>query len=189
MPWRAIELGRGGYTVAQVKANLTLNTDGGTYNASLIDQALTECNKSNGSVYVHLWACDKPLGSEQPTHILLNLGVNDVGFAPPWTLPNQTTWQNDYISILDTLHAQWPNARIYLTKPWKAQSGGDDSVWDTMAGWVDNVAAARSSFTFAGDDERAWFEPNAATYSSDSIHYNTAGQTAAAAAKKTALGY
>ncbi|HEY4513547.1 MAG TPA: SGNH/GDSL hydrolase family protein [Candidatus Paceibacterota bacterium] len=182
--WRAIELGRGGYRVDNTLNNLTTNNDG-QFSSAIIPSALTNCQTSTNS----LDHCREALNGAQPEYILINLGVNDVGFTPPWSLPNQTTWQNNYIAILDALNAQWPDSLIYITKPWKAQSGGDDAVWDTMAGWIDNVVAARPAFTFVGDDERAWFEPNTATYSDDDIHYNAEGQAAAADAKQTALGY
>lgn len=179
--YRAIEMGRGGYTVAKTLTNIT--TDADNYQSSILNDVIAHCEGSSNS----LDRCQKALGTNQPPYVLIALGVNDVGFVPPWVLPNQTTWQNNYLAVIDAVHTQWPSALVYISKPWKTQSGGDDTMWDTMAGWVDNVVAARA-FTRAGDDERSWFKPNVATYSDDGIHFNAAGQTAAAAAEKTALG-
>lgn len=179
--YRAIEMGRGGYTVVKTLANIT--TDSDNYQSSILNDVIAHCQVATSN----LDRCQQALGAEQPPYVFINLGANDVGFVAPWVLPNQTTWQNNYLSIIDAIHTQWPSALVYVTKPWKTQSGGDDTMWDTIAGWVDNVVAART-FTRAGDDERAWFKPNAATYSDDGIHFNAAGQVAAAAAKKTATG-
>lgn len=118
-----------------------------------------------------------------PVHVLINLGVNDFNAG----LPNQTAWTNNYITVLDRIHYYWPNALIHITTPWKQ---GFDASADTLAGWIANVIAARSTFAVPLDDERVWFRPNVATYSADGVHYFTAaGQAAGAAAKKTALGY
>lgn len=117
-----------------------------------------------------------------PVHVLINLGVNDITS----NLPDQTTWQNNYIHILDEMHVAWPSAMIHITKPYKA---GYDTSCDVLAGWIDNIIAARPAISVLLDDERAWYKPNIATYSDDGVHYNAAGQTAAAAAKKTAMGF
>jgi lysophospholipase L1-like esterase len=180
--WRGLEQGRGGYTVQKTKINLTSNNDPATFTDDIVDAAQTKCETST-SVFER---CPHAIGvSGEPPYIVIDLGVNDVGFTAPWVLPNQTTWQNDYLAVLDALHAQWPNALVYITKPYKG--GGDDSVFDTMAGWVDNVVAARA-FARAGDDERSWFKPNIGTYSTDNLHFNTtAGQAAKAAAVEAVL--
>lgn len=118
-----------------------------------------------------------------PAHVLINLGVNDFNAG----LPNQTTWQNDYIWLIDRMHYYWPHALIHITTPWKLNF---DASSDTLAGWIQNVITARSTFTVPLDDERVWFKPNHATYSSDGVHYFLpAGQTAGAAAKQSAMGY
>lgn len=191
LPYRAIEMGRGGYTVQKIKDNLTVNNDGATFGSSIITGVLSYCASSTAN---YLEKCQQALGTQQqPTYIVIDVGVNDVGFAAPWVLPNQTTWQNNYISILDTLNTQWPSAQIYLTKPWKRQAGGDETLFDTMAGWVDNVVAARPAFAHVLDDERVWFAGSPATYTSatdgagTNIHWNLAGQTKAAQEKLAVL--
>lgn len=118
-----------------------------------------------------------------PANVLINLGVNDFNAG----LPDQTTWTNNYVALLDRMHYYWPNAIIYITTPWKQ---GFDASADTLAGWIVNVIHARSWFTVPLDDERVWFKPNVGTYSSDGVHYFLpAGQTAGADAKKSAMGF
>lgn len=151
--------GRGGYSVAQTAANI----------ADILRLA------DHAMFYA-------------PKYVLLNVGVNDVGFVTPWALPDQTTWKNNYRSVLSAIHTLWPLAQMFVTKPWKTQVGGDDTMWDTMAGWIDDLVAEQS-YLSAGDDERSWFEPNVATYSDDGIHWNATGQAAAAVIKQTTLGY
>jgi hypothetical protein len=182
-------MGRGGYTVQKMKDSLVVNNDG-QFEASIIDDVLTHCQTTTN----YLEKCQQALGTQQPTYIVINIGVNDPGpYVPPWTLPNQTTWQNNYISIIDSVHAQWPLATIGLTKPWKLQTGGDNTTWDIMAGWIDNIHTARPTFTIILDDERSWFQGHP-EYSPDTppniIHYNTPlGSVVGASVKFTALGF
>jgi len=180
-PWRGIELGRGGYTLDKLDNNLT--TDADVYGHSIFAGAEGLCETASSA----LVRCPESLRGLDPTYVLVNVGVNDVGFVPPWALPDQTTWTNDYLSVLDKIHAQWPDALVPITKPWKRQSGGDETLFDTMAGWIDDIVAARPAFAFVADDERSWFKPNPSLYSDDNIHFNTAGQTKAAQEKLAVL--
>jgi lysophospholipase L1-like esterase len=101
--------------------------------------------------------------------VLINLGANDVV-----SLPDQTTWQNNYLVILDAIHARFPNAVVYVTRPW---SRGFDATFDTIASRIANVVAARS-FAQIGDDERDWMKStdDGATYTYDGVHLNSTGQ-------------
>lgn len=190
-PWRAIELGRGGHTVEKMLQNLSAPAEGG-FTYGIIPAALSGCEQANAST---LEKCQESLRGLQPTYILLNVGVNDVGFSPPWSLPNQTTWRANLTTLIDAFHAQWPDALIGISLPWKRQPGGDETVFDTMAASIQTVIASRA-FAFELDDERAWFKGNAdgdGSYSDDTpsgtfIHYNPLpGQLAAAAAKLAEL--
>jgi lysophospholipase L1-like esterase len=183
-PWRTLTLGRGGYTVATTLSNLSVNNDPSQFSASIITDAETQCERTSSV----LERCTTALRGVYPAVILLNLGVNDLGFTAPGSLPNQTTWQNNYIAIIDALNAQWPSVPIYLMKPWKQ---GFDANCDTLAGWIDNVIAARPAAAFAGPDERTWLKSgdNGATRTSDGVHYSAAGHTECAAQWKTTLGY
>lgn len=117
-----------------------------------------------------------------PTYILVNLGVND------YDTQVEATWKANYTSILDKLNAKWPSARIYCMKTWRQ---GYDTQANTQAGWLDAVIATRSSFAFAGPDERDWLKggDNGATMTTDGIHYSAAGQAEALLQWKAAIGY
>lgn len=112
--------------------------------------------------------------------VLVNLGANDV-----LAMPVEATWKANYLAILDDIHAKSPGAIVYVSRAWRQ---GYDTESDTLATWVADIVAARS-FARLGDDERAWFKPNVATYSDDGVHYNAAGDTAAETVKQTAMGY
>ena len=109
--------------------------------------------------------------------VLINITVNDVS-----TLPDKATWQNQYRHIIDALIAKWPGALIYCARVWMQ---GQDANCDTLDAWIDEVVAGYSANPNVrlGFDERVWFKPNVATYSTDGTHYtNEAGASAAAAA-------
>lgn len=111
---------------------------------------------------------------------LLNIGANDASAA-------EAAWKANVNSVLDAIHAKFPTALVYITKPWRRDAV---AAMNTLAGWIDTVVAGRA-FARAGDDERTWMEggDNGATNTTDGIHYSVAGQTAAAAQKQAILGY
>lgn len=119
-----------------------------------------------------------------PKWVLLNLGINDRSVSGM----TQAQFETAYIYIVDAVHAKWPMATLYLTLPW---GSGADAYADTIAGYITNVVAARSSFCVVGNDERVWFKPNVATLSTDGLHWNstTPGNAAGAAANLTSMGY
>lgn len=115
----------------------------------------------------------------------MNWGANDLSVA----LPSQASWQNNYIAMIDLVHAKWPNARIWITRPWRRNKDADSA---TLHTWIDNVVAARSAYTFVGDDEAVWLKgsDDGATNTSDGVHYSVpAGLIAKSAASKAAMGY
>ena len=117
-----------------------------------------------------------------PKWVLVNLGIND----PIST--TQAAFEAAYTYVVDAIHAKWPMATIYLTSPWGAAAG----TWpNTIAPWIANVIAARSTFCAAGDDERVSFAADPAGLAPDGLHWNqdTEGNAAGAAAKLTAMGY
>ena len=118
-----------------------------------------------------------------PVAVLCNWGANDVG-----ALPAEATWKANYLAIIDSCVAKWPQAKVYLTRPWRR---GYAIQCNTLAAWIADIVAARPGIAFAGDDERVWLEggDNGATMTVDGIHYSAAGQTAKAAATKAAMGY
>lgn len=106
---------------------------------------------------------------QPPAFVLINIGAHDLIFG----LPDAATWISEYESDLDAMHAAWPNAQIYLMRPWQQGSDADAA---TMHGWIDTVIAARSTFTHAGPDEAVWLKStdNGATYGT--LHYTAAGE-------------
>ena len=120
---------------------------------------------------------------DAPSVALVNLGTNDIGDAD---LPAQGTWEQSLGYTLDAVHAAYPGALVYVTKPCRA---GYDAKCNTVAGWVDNVVAARTPWAAVGDDERVWLIPNNAAYTYDGLHYNPAGDAAKASAAQAVMGY
>ena len=124
-----------------------------------------------------------PTGEPPFVKVLCNWGVNDINFSPV-----EATWKANYLSIIDGVSAKWPNATMYLTRPWRR---GYAAQCDTLAGWIDDIVAARPGVAFVGDDERIWMEngDDGATMTYDGIHYSAAGNAEKAAQMLTVLGY
>jgi lysophospholipase L1-like esterase len=111
---------------------------------------------------------------DAPDYILCNLGVNDL---PLQLTTDPTGWQTDYQTILDRMHARWPNAKIGLQRVWR--SGVADASLNTVDDtYIPNVIAGRS-WAFLGGDERLSTHikgtDSGATYTADGIHPNHAG--------------
>lgn len=120
------------------------------------------------------------------SHVLMNWGVNDMA---GWPL-DQTTWQNQYLALIDYTKTRFPNAQIYISYPWRQ---GFDAISATMHGWVDNVIAARSSYVHAGVDEAVTIKGSddgcSETENCSGVHYSVLGAALYAAAMKALLGY
>ena len=116
---------------------------------------------------------------------MLNWGANEMVWAG---LPAEATWRGYYTTILDAIHAKWPDATCYLMRPW---AQGQDADAATLSGWISTVVAARSSFAAVGPDEAVWLKgvDDGATNTTDGVHYSTAGHAAAVTAWLTVLGY
>jgi FMN-dependent NADH-azoreductase len=144
---------------------------------------------SSGTVSDHVGLIASELAkvpANQTEYIfILNLGINDIGLGQNV----ETTWKANYLTILDAIHAAFPTAKAYVAKPWSRGNAGWYSSLDTMAGWIDSITAARSTFTYAGPDERTWVKgaDDGATMTSDGVHYSTAGNTEAAAQWKAII--
>lgn len=113
-----------------------------------------------------------------PRYALINFGANDL-----LALPSQAAWTASYLVIIDAVLALWPDAPIYLMRPWRRS---DPASCDLMATWLAGIVAARPANVHLGPDERIWFagaDNGVALAMADGIHYNTpAGQNACAAA-------
>lgn len=131
-----------------------------------------------------------PASAGTPAYILCNVGANDVNT----TLPTQGDWTTRYLYNADAMHAKYPNALMYIAKPWRA---GKETNCNTIAGWIDAMIPQRN-FLRNGIDERAVTDggaavleggDNGATRTSDGIHPNAAGAVATAAAWQGKMGY
>lgn len=103
-----------------------------------------------------------------PSYALCNFGANDTGAGA------LATFKTNYTTIIDAIHAAYPDCKIYLMRPWVI---GEDAACDTIAGYIDDLIAANPTFVFAGPDERVFLEngDNGATYMADPKHPTTAG--------------
>jgi hypothetical protein len=105
--------------------------------------------------------------------VLINIGVNDFVSA------TQVQWVADMGTMLDAIHSKWPQATLYLMRPWKR---GYDAKADEFVGWIDMLIAGRS-FLRSGPDERVWLKgsDDGNTMTTDGVHYSVAGEAACAA--------
>jgi hypothetical protein len=110
-----------------------------------------------------------------PNDVLINIGVNDANGGT-----SQASFEASLGSALDKVHTEWPNARIWLAKVWRGDSGAAEAQCDVINDtWMPNVTATRT-WVRTGPDERIVIKAsdNGATNSSDLVHYSTAGDTA-----------
>ncbi len=122
-------------------------------------------------------------GEPPRVDVLCNWGANDVG-----ALPAEATWKANYLTIIDAVSAKWPQAKIRITKPWRR---GYATQCNTLAGWIDDIVAARPGVAYVADDERVWLEngDNGVALTTDGVHYNAAGTTAKVTQAVAAMGY
>lgn len=108
--------------------------------------------------------------SGNPIYCPYNLGANDVT-----AMPSETNWKMWTLQIIDAIHVKWPNCQIYMMRPWRITYNTE---CDTLAGWIADIIALRSSFVHSGPDERIFLKngDDGATYTSDGVHPNAAGQ-------------
>lgn len=118
-----------------------------------------------------------------PDYIFVNIGANDVA-----ALPAEATWKANALTVLDAYHAAWPSAQVYMMRVWRR---GSAPACDTLAGWIADVVASRSTFAHLGPDERIFLEngDNGVTYTTDGIHENADGKALAAAQWLALIGY
>lgn len=105
-----------------------------------------------------------------PTYILYNLGANDVS---DWAAQEPAIVTNMRY-IWDAMHTQWPNAHIYVMRVWVRDY---ETQCDEYAARVVTAMSGRESYVHLGPDERIFLEggDDGATYTSDGIHPNDAG--------------
>ena len=114
---------------------------------------------------------------------VINLGVNDTA-----SMPAQATFKSNYTAIIDAIHASLPNYKILCDLIW---AQGQNTNCDTIDGWITDVIATRSTFAFAGIDERIILKgsDNGASETSDGWHPVHAAHLAEANGLKTLMGY
>jgi hypothetical protein len=100
----------------------------------------------------------------------------------------ETSFKTNYLYIIDAIVAKYPNAQIYLSRPW---SSAQPARCNIMAGWIADIVSSRSTNALLGDDERVWLEggDNGATNTYDGLHYSAAGHAAKVVAVRAVLGY
>lgn len=116
-------------------------------------------------------------------NILVNLGLNDVAGAV-----DQATFQTRFGSILDAFHARFPDALVFVAHVWGRTY--DAQVGDYNSS-IDTIVAARAAWAKAGLDSPTVIKgnDNGATNTTDGTHYTAAGNSAAASAWQTAMGF
>ena len=99
-----------------------------------------------------------------PTHVLVNLGVNDAT-----SQLTEAEFKAYFGAELDQFHAKWPLAQVGVARVWKRQA---PTKCATVNGWIDNVLATRADWTFDGPDESVWLAANPSVLTVDGIHYS-----------------
>jgi len=114
---------------------------------------------------------------------LINLGTGDLFYGT-----SEADYKTAMLYIVDAVKVKYPNAICFISKPWRR---GYNTEATTMAGWVDDIVAARSTFCYVGDDENVWMKgaDDGATMTFDGVHYSVAGDLAKEAAVRAVLGY
>jgi lysophospholipase L1-like esterase len=120
---------------------------------------------------------------DQVRWVLLNIGANDANDGV-----TEANWKTNYGYILDAIHAKWPNALLYVMRPW---TRGYDAVCDDFAAWIGDLVTARAGWAFLGPDERDFLEngDDGVTYTVDGTHPTTAGYALTAAQWQAVMGY
>lgn len=116
--------------------------------------------------------------------VLVNLGVVDLVYG----LPAEATWRADFGTVLDAIHAKYPDALVYSMRPWAA---GYDAGAATLKTWIEAEEAERPGWALPGPDEAVWAKAgdNGATNYRDGLHYSVAGNAACVTAWRAVLGY
>lgn len=140
--------------------------------------------------FTSLMALGQPAEDWAVRDVLLNFGVNDaVTIAGILTVDGQALWVLQWVQFFDLIHARFPQARIFVARPW--MRAGADADYDTLAAGIATAVAERPGFAFVGMDERVWLKgaDDGATMTTDGTHYSAAGAAEAAAQWATVLGY
>jgi lysophospholipase L1-like esterase len=103
-----------------------------------------------------------------PSKVIVGLGTNDCAPAT-----SQSSFESDYLYILDAVHAKWSTATVYCQSVWNHNSDSDS---DTIDAYIANCVTARSTFALLGVDERMLIKPQYADLTiADHVHWNPTG--------------
>jgi hypothetical protein len=123
---------------------------------------------------------------ERVGYVLMNWGANDMEHALV-----EATWIAQYGSIVELVHDRFPNAKLFITYPWRLNFDAEAA---TLHEWIDDVIAAHSSYTFPGVDEAITIkrDDNGATTTDyppngSGVHYNALGADLYAQAMRDAI--
>lgn len=120
--------------------------------------------------------------TQDPEHILVNLGTNDL---PDLRVGTQTeaSWTAAMGDLIDLFHAQWPSAKVYLMRVYRSDYTAEQDAMDDT--YIPAVLSTRSLWAFSGPDERTFLPGHVL----DTTHPDTSGTILTAAAWQTAMGY
>lgn len=110
-------------------------------------------------------------GLGMPTHIIINLGANDVTVAP-----DKSTWKANILYIVNACHVAYPDAKIYLTKIWR-HDGDYLANCATLNTGIDELYAGYPAILYPFIDEGNYLpgSDDGVTYTVDKVHPNAAG--------------
>lgn len=111
--------------------------------------------------------------TQAPKWILVGLGANDIPQVHNGTLA-KATWLASMGSLLDQLHAQWPDAQIRLSRPYHGYFPAAQDVFDDE--WMPDVFIGRELFAAFGPDTRTFLPGNLGDDNGDPVHPSVAGQ-------------
>jgi hypothetical protein len=115
---------------------------------------------------------------------LINIGSCDFPIST-----SEADFKTNYLAIIDALVTKYTSPKCYLSKPWRRTY---DAEATAMAGWIDDIIAARPGVAFVGDNENVWMKggDDGATMTTDGIHNNNvAGQAEKVRQARIILGY
>lgn len=90
---------------------------------------------------------------------LVNLGANDVQ-----VVQTEATWKTNYASILDQIHARWPDIPVYVAQVYRST---EIPTSETINQWISDVIAdGRSGWASIAFNEFDWLPE----WSTDGVH-------------------
>jgi hypothetical protein len=108
--------------------------------------------------------------------IFLNIGVVEISSAynEETVMPKANDWIANYQYIINALIKKWPNAKIFIAKPWERTKDREAGI---LASWIDYLMMVNSRILYPGPDESIWIkdDDDGYTMTTDGCHYSLAG--------------